>query len=558
MKRQIEFFTFSESSNSNFLLTLLLTLLLIVSVSVPVQAQVDREINEEQQVLPRFGVYEADYLSSLPSPTHYDYPYRGSQWTTSHVDAYGFYVKNCTSFAAWFVNRACGITSPSEVAFFFNTMTNPRLSHARFWRERLEAAGYVVNNIPAYGAVRWIPPGQCGTSSEYGHVQIDLGPAPGGGRYVAEYNGGTGTYREFISTCPALYIHVNSVRLAQPIQINAGAPVRQGEGIRVAFSLRNDGPNRRTVIVRAALYNNAQQFVGEIGSELVTLNSRQTTSVINICKPFLTSAPGQYTVRVEVRNTHGLDVSNWYLASPTSGNVNPVPVTIHQNACHWFDDGGSTASATLVQLPTANTAQATRDGSICGTFDDIDIFRFDSRHNNVRLELTGTNVSSLPTNLRLELLNRFGQVVRTSDASGNAAERITVNGLGTGTYFARVSLSPGRCTGFNKIDSYRLRVTTSTSLLAAREDLPFALESSTELTIYPNPTRGAFAIKSTPATDARIEIIDAIGRRVHTEQLLGNEEGSWNIQLPETPAGIYLLKYEAENGDKRSIRLIVE
>lgn len=98
--------------------------------------------------------------------------------STSGVDAWGFYNRQCTSFVAWRLNDAG--TS------FHNTMKGGRFSNATNWANNAKKLGYKVNNKPAVGAIAQWNDGAFGHSG-YGHVAY-VTAANGSKITIEEYN----------------------------------------------------------------------------------------------------------------------------------------------------------------------------------------------------------------------------------------------------------------------------------------------------------------------------------------------------------------------------------
>ena len=65
----------------------------------------------------------------------------------SYGDPWGFALRNCTSFVAWRLRETNGVSD------FSNHMDGGHWSDARNWDENARALGYVVDSVPAVGAV---------------------------------------------------------------------------------------------------------------------------------------------------------------------------------------------------------------------------------------------------------------------------------------------------------------------------------------------------------------------------------------------------------------------
>lgn len=118
------------------------------------------------------------------------------------ADPYGFYYRECTSFAAWKLNQL-GIA-------FTNNMVGPNGSRGHFgsadnWANNSRAIGYTVNHTPAVNAIaQW----------NSGHVAVVSAVNGDGTIAIEEYNWGyTGNYgqRTISASVPSNYIHIADV-----------------------------------------------------------------------------------------------------------------------------------------------------------------------------------------------------------------------------------------------------------------------------------------------------------------------------------------------------------
>lgn len=120
-----------------------------------------------------------------------DYPYSGSSGT----DPWNYFMRQCTSFAAWRLNQD-GIE-------FHNQYRGVHFSDAHTWASRAQQAGLVVNNVPKKGAIAHWNAGAFGASSS-GHVA-----------YVAAvHNNGTVTIEDYNWT-PLAYRRQTNVPVSQ-------------------------------------------------------------------------------------------------------------------------------------------------------------------------------------------------------------------------------------------------------------------------------------------------------------------------------------------------------
>jgi surface antigen len=105
-----------------------------------------------------------------------DYPYAAS--STSGVDAWNYYNRQCTSFSAWRLNQD-GIE-------FHNQYRGQHFSHAHTWDDAARAAGLAVNSTPKQGAVaQW---NAASWNGNYGHVAYVAAVHNDGYVTVEEYN----------------------------------------------------------------------------------------------------------------------------------------------------------------------------------------------------------------------------------------------------------------------------------------------------------------------------------------------------------------------------------
>lgn len=110
------------------------------------------------------------------------YPYAGS--STSSVDPWGFYKRNCTSYVAWRINAR----TP-----FSNNMRGPNgkvghFGNAGNWSANAKAIGFTVNTTPKVGSIaQW---NFSETSGGYGHVAYVDRVNSDGSVLISEYNWG--------------------------------------------------------------------------------------------------------------------------------------------------------------------------------------------------------------------------------------------------------------------------------------------------------------------------------------------------------------------------------
>jgi surface antigen len=126
-------------------------------------------------------------------------PVQGENCRTASLDAYvdhwGFYSRECTSFAAWRVSRR----GP-----FHNTMRGGHFGNANTWGANAQRIGFPVDDNPVPGAVAWT------TAGAAGHVAIVEAVNSNGTVTVEEYNYAvSGRYgRRTVARSAFRYIHI--------------------------------------------------------------------------------------------------------------------------------------------------------------------------------------------------------------------------------------------------------------------------------------------------------------------------------------------------------------
>ncbi len=118
----------------------------------------------------------------------------------SLIDPWRFYNRECTSFVAWRMNSA------NHVAFS-NFMSGGRFGNAGTWDDNARALGYVVNSVPARGAIA-----ESDREGSGGHVAW-VAAVGNGTVTIEDYNysapGGYGT--RTVPTTTYVYIHIEDM-----------------------------------------------------------------------------------------------------------------------------------------------------------------------------------------------------------------------------------------------------------------------------------------------------------------------------------------------------------
>jgi surface antigen len=99
-----------------------------------------------------------NYTNSVPTNS-----YPEQSLACNDIDNALFYARNCTSYIWWrtaVLRNMNDLNRPAEYFPVYNYMSESipnagvaRLSHAKFWNERLNAIGYTVNGEPELGAI---------------------------------------------------------------------------------------------------------------------------------------------------------------------------------------------------------------------------------------------------------------------------------------------------------------------------------------------------------------------------------------------------------------------
>lgn len=118
------------------------------------------------------------------------YPFSGGD--TNGVDPWGFYIRQCTSYAAWYFNAVEGKS-------WYNT--RPGSGSAWNWPALATDQGYSVSGTPQPGAIASWPAG--GLMGGYGHVAIVESVNANGTFNLSEYNWIPYSYSERSNVSPA-------------------------------------------------------------------------------------------------------------------------------------------------------------------------------------------------------------------------------------------------------------------------------------------------------------------------------------------------------------------
>jgi len=152
-----------------------------------------------QSIIMGLGLLIFSTLFAATAEAVLGYPY-----ADSGLDPWGFYKRQCTSYAAWVLN--------SNGIKMSNTMIGPNGKSGRFgnggnWDNNARDIGFVVDNNPVVGNIGVLDPFQGGAGSA-GHVVYVKGVNENKSVNISEYNwGGTESYSERKDLHLNHYIH---------------------------------------------------------------------------------------------------------------------------------------------------------------------------------------------------------------------------------------------------------------------------------------------------------------------------------------------------------------
>ncbi|SDW46436.1 CHAP domain-containing protein [Marininema mesophilum] len=143
-----------------------------------IYVSVQKDIDEAKKKLSKISDKEDSIKEALQRLTLVDaslYPFKYA--STSGVDAWGFYNRQCTSFVAWRMNQ--------HGKKFSNMMRGGRWGDATNWDNNASNLGYSVNRTPKVGAIAQWDAGD--NASRFGHVAF-VKEVKGSKITIEEYN----------------------------------------------------------------------------------------------------------------------------------------------------------------------------------------------------------------------------------------------------------------------------------------------------------------------------------------------------------------------------------
>lgn len=237
------------------------------------------------------------------------------------------------------------------------------------------------------------------------------------------------------------------------------------------------------------------------------LNSATTWTAVNASTNTLTltglTAGTAYNARVRTNCSAGSSAFSTAINFTTTAAV----------ACtDTFETNNTSSQAKTIAVNTNVTARI-------GTATDRDWFRFSNTtaNRNIRIDLT-----NLPADYDVRLLNPSNVQVGISQNSGTANEAIIFNNGPVGTYRIEVYGYNG---AFNATTCYTLRASVGTAAFregaeAPSDEITFDVEvvpNFERLNAYPNPTADNVDLSFVSGAEAQVGmiVVDAMGREVY-------------------------------------------
>ena len=99
-------------------------------------------------------------------------------------------------------------------------------------------------------------------------------------------------------------------------------------------------------------------------------------------------------------------------------------------------------------------------------------------------------------------------------------------------------------------------LTIANTFIAKFDPNPLSVNefNNTNFVLFPNPNDGNFNIKTTENNEIlRVEVYDLLGKIINTQEIKPNQ----NINIYNLNKGVYLLKVITENGNTKTLKMIV-
>lgn len=299
----------------------------------------------------------------------------GCCFTSACVDGYAFYEEQCTSYAAWRMNRDHDNSPTIDPDIFYNNMTGSggstnctyntgRLSNACRWAMRLQAQGYYVSPYPVVGSIAQWNASEAGNSE--GHVAYVESVNTDGTVNVSEYNWNyTCDYGTRNNITAPRYIRFNRLKLTSSVNISPN-PIIQNSPVTITASLNNNSGYSYTTNVRAALYSSSNQFLSTIQQLSNVSFSPNQTKNLNFYKSSIINSPGNYKIWIETKTgsgpwvlVHKQNISSTQTVSISSSTTNPIAEIKNESVNHYWKTVNYSYKTDPVVLASANTTNGT-------------------------------------------------------------------------------------------------------------------------------------------------------------------------------------------------------
>jgi subtilisin-like proprotein convertase family protein len=277
------------------------------------------------------------------------------------------------------------------------------------------------------------------------------------------------------------------------------------------------------------------------------------------------------TASFAVNNLENLTDYYWRILPKNNfcdGNYSPV-FTFRTAHCGEYVSPNVPMTISATGTPTVNsTLTITNEQS--QTISDISV-NVDISHTWIR-DLTATLIA--PNGTQAILFANvcpnspgYQNAVASFGLEGNAISCNTTNPAISGRLLPVQSLNP--FIGMSSEGTWTLRVSDSTnqdggsinawSLNICGLQAPLTIEDNAafSFTVYPNPSKGSFMVKSDKISSesAQIQVYDIQGRLIYDRQHTASGMLDTNVELNNASAGVYLLS--VSDGQNREVRRII-
>ena len=155
--------------------------------------------------------------------------------------------------------------------------------------------------------------------------------------------------------------------------------------------------------------------------------------------------------------------------------------------------------------------------------------------NGEQIDLVSFNVNNSPTNGMIEFLPNNDPIVLGAGGILDNYYNSNIDNTTTQDYFTSIA---------NGMENFSFS-TLSTNNIAIQE---------TQISVYPNPAKNVLNI-ATKGKSISYELFNILGQTVKINGSIGNNEIK-TINISNLPNGIYLLKTEDDNNNKKSFKIL--